>query len=110
MGFVVFTIFLIFFFLGIYYACKTIIYYLIYKKMNVSNNIKCFITVDDAENNLEMFFRKFLYIYLDNDIFSNITIVTKNMNKNTYYLLEQVEKENNFINIINNADIEIKEL
>lgn len=67
--------------------------------MNVGNNIECKIIINDYENDLEMFFNKFLYLYLDNTIFQNITILVKGTNENTKYILNNLKKEYDFLNI-----------
>lgn len=103
MGFVVFTIIIFLDFVGIYYLVKEIIYQTIYKKMNVRKDIECTITLkNNCEDNLEMFFKKFLYMYMDNNIFENITIVANNMDENSRYILKQIENEYNFIKIVEN--------
>jgi len=99
MGIIIFGLVTFFSMIGIYYLAREIIYSLIYKKMNVGNNIECKIVINNYENDLEMFFNKFLYLYLDNTIFQNITILVKEKNDNTEYILKNIKEKYDFINI-----------
>lgn len=103
MGFIIFSIIIFFDFLGIYYLAREIIYQSLYKKMNVGKDIECTITLkNNCEDNLEMFFKKFLYMYMDNNVFENITIVAKDMDENSRYILKQIEDEYSFIKVVEN--------
>lgn len=103
MGIIIFSIIMFFSFLGIYYLIREIIYYKIYKKMDISKDIECNIIINNCrENNLEMFFKKFLYMYMDNNIFENITIVARNVDENSRYILKQIEDEYSFIKVVEN--------
>ena len=106
MGIIIFSIIMFFSFLGIYYLIREIIYYKIYKKMDISKDIECNIIINNCrENNLEMFFKKFLYMYMDNNIFeniTNITIVARNVDENSRYILKQIEDEYSFIKVVEN--------
>ncbi len=99
MGIIIFGLVTFFSMLGVYYLVREIIYAIIYKKMNVGNHIECKIIIDNYENDLEMFLNKFLYVYLDNTIFQNVTILMKNSNKNTKYILDNVKLKYDFLNI-----------
>ena len=46
-----------------------------------------------------MFFKKFLYMYMDNNIFENITIFAKDIDDNSKYILDKVKEEYNSIKI-----------
>lgn len=71
--------------------------------MDISKDIECNITINNCrENNLEMFFKKFLYMYMDNNIFKSITIVAKNVDENSRYILKQIEEEYSFIKVVEN--------
>ena len=100
MGIIIFSIIMFFSFLGIYYLIREIIYYKIYKKIDISKDIECNIIINNCrENNLEMFFKKFLYMYMDNNIFENITIFAKDIDDNSKYILDKVKEEYNSIKI-----------
>lgn len=109
MGFIFLAVIIFLVFVGIYYIWRIVEYNIFFKNLNVGKNIKCYISIDNSEDNLEMFLKKFLYMYLDNDIFENITIVTQNQNKDTYYMLKNLEKENGFIKVLDNYEIDLKE-
>ncbi len=110
MGYIIFACIIFFTLIGIYYVGKQIEYNILFKNLNVGKNMKCFISIDNSEDNLEIFLKKFLYMYLDNDIFENITIVTQNQNKDTYYILKSLEKENGFIKVLDNYKVDLKKV
>jgi len=107
MGYFIFSIIVILDFIGLYYLIKTFFLSRLYKKIDVSHNIKCYISIDGCENSLEMFFKKFLYTYLDNSIFENITILTKNQTDDCKYILNNIIKMYPDVKLIENAEIEV---
>lgn len=107
MGYLIFSIIVILVFFGIYYITKSIFLNLVYKKLDVKERINCFITIDGCENSLEMFFKKFLYMYLDNSIFQNITILTKNQTDDCKYILRNILKKYPGVELIENAEIDV---
>ncbi len=99
MGVFIFSILLVFSFLGIYYLVREIYYKITFKDLIVDDNIRLVIYTKDAENNIEIFVRKFLSEYYDYKIFNRIKIIDLNSEDNTYKILEMLEKEYDYINI-----------
>ena len=107
MGYFIFSVILILDFFGIYYIVRSFILNRFYKRMDVKDKINCFITIDGCEDSLEMFLNKFLYIYLDNSIFQNITILTKNQTNECKYILDNILRKYPNVRLIENAEIDV---
>lgn len=99
MGIFMFSILLIFAFLGLYYLGREIFYRITLKGISIDDNIQLVIYTKNAENSIEIFVRKFLEKYYDYSILKKIKIVDLNSEDNTYDILKMLKKEYGYIEI-----------
>ncbi len=86
--------------IGWYILIKEIIYQLLYKNINLTENIKCQITVKNEQEDIEVILRKLIYIQNKTGIFKTIEIIDNNSSDETHEIIKKMQKEYPTIKLI----------
>lgn len=79
--------------IGWYILLKELTYQLLYKSIEIDEDIKCQIIVKNKQENIEVILRKILYIQQKMIGFRTIEIIDDNSNDETYDILEKMQEE-----------------
>ena len=79
--------------IGWYILLKELTYQLLYKSIEIDNDIKCQIIVKNKQENIEVILRKILYIQQKMIGFKTIEIIDDKSNDETYEILEKMQEE-----------------
>lgn len=79
--------------IGWYILLKELTYQLLYKNIEIDEDIKCQIIVKNKQENIEVILRKILYIQQKMIGFKTIEIIDEKSNDETYEILEKMQEE-----------------
>lgn len=79
--------------IGWYILLKEITWHLLYKNIEIDEDIKCQIIVQNKQENIEVILRKILYMQNKMIGFKNIEIIDNKSNDETYEILEKMQDE-----------------
>ncbi len=79
--------------IGWYILLKELTYQLLYKSIEIDEDIKCQIIVKNKQENIEVILRKILYIQQKMIGFKTIEIIDEKSNDETYEILEKMQEE-----------------
>ena len=78
---------------GYYILIKEYMYKLLYKNIDIDEDIKCKIVVKNKAENIEVVLRRILYIQNKLIGFKSIEVIDNNSNDETYQILEKIHEE-----------------
>lgn len=79
--------------IGWYIVIKEMLYQLLYKNIDIDDDIKCQLIIKNKEENIEVILRKILYIQNEVIGFKSIEVIDNNSNDETYKILEKIHEE-----------------
>lgn len=93
MGSLFYIVIFIFALMGWYILLKEIAYQILYKSIDIDEDIKCQIIVKNKQENIEVILRKILYVQDKIIGFKTIEVIDNNSNDETYDILEKMQDE-----------------
>lgn len=79
--------------IGWYIFVKEMLYQLLYKNIDIDDDIKCQLIIKNKEENIEVILRKIIYIQNEIIGFKSIEVIDDNSSDDTYKILEKIHEE-----------------
>lgn len=93
MGSLFYIVIFIFSAIGWYILLRELAYQLLYKSIDIDEDIKCQIIVKNKQENIEVILRKILYVQDKIIGFKTIEVIDNNSSDETYDILEKMQDE-----------------